>query len=574
MDSAEAERLSEILRTQEARLNRQEEFQAAMAANMGQITSQMQDLLGQLSRSNPVLPTPPPAALPDVPAPSGGATCKLAPPTQYTGEPGLCRTFMIDCSIHFEFNPQAFSTERAKVAFMISHLGGRAKAWASAEWSRNSSTCETIAGFQAALTKTFDPVCSNREKAQELSLIRQGNQSVCDYAIHFRTLAAESGWNNTALYDIFLKGLSSELQDLLVPLDLPTTLDALIALAIRTDNRRSQLLKHREIRRGESYGATAAPETKWPTPLRGTPENTVSRNDEEPMQLGRTRLTPEERQKRRLEGRCFYCGEAGHLVSTCPVKKHRGVSSNQVSKTAVRVLTKVMLNSHFEMEAMIDSGADESLMDWNLARKLQIDCESLERPIRARSLNGADIFVITHVSKPVQMNIGRHQEHIQFHLFTSTSHALILGQPWLFLHNPHIDWKSGQVKGWGEECANHYDTDPVAEINLFSADPITDPEYPDLTSVPSCYHHLKEVFNKTKALSLPPHRPYDCAIDLIPGSTIPKGRLYSISGPERQAMNDYISASLKAGLIRPSSSPAGAGFFFVDKKDGSLSDPA
>ena len=50
MDSAEAERLSEILRTQEARLNRQEEFQAAMAANMGQITSQMQDLLGQLSR--------------------------------------------------------------------------------------------------------------------------------------------------------------------------------------------------------------------------------------------------------------------------------------------------------------------------------------------------------------------------------------------------------------------------------------------------------------------------------------------------------------------------------------------
>ena len=35
-------------------------------------------------------------------------------------------------------------------------------------------------------------------------------------------------------------------------------------------------------------------------------------------------------------------------------------------------------------------------------------------------------------------------------------------------------------------------------------------------------------------------------------------------------MNDYISASLKAGLIRPSSLPAGAGFFFVGKKGGSL----
>ena len=166
--------------------------------------------------------------------------------------------------------------------------------------------------------------------------------------------------------------------------------------------------------------------------------------------------------------------------------------------------------------------------------------------------------------------IGNHHEHIQFHLFTSTSHSLILGQPWVFLHNPHIDWKGGQIREWGEECTERCLAEQVAEINLFSTNPVTDPEYPDLTSVPSCYHHLKEVFNKAKALSLPPHRPYDCAIDLIPGSTIPKGRPYSISGPKRKAMNEYISASLKARLIRPSSLLAGAGFFFVGKKDGSL----
>ncbi len=62
----------------------------------------------------------------------------------------------------------------------------------------------------------------------------------------------------------------------------------------------------------------------------------------------------------------------------------------------------------------------------------------------------------------------------------------------------------------------------------------------------------------------------DCAIELVPGMSPPKGRLYSLSVPEREAMEKYISDSLTAGIICPSSSPAGAGFFFVAKKDGSL----
>ena len=50
----------------------------------------------------------------------------------------------------------------------------------------------------------------------------------------------------------------------------------------------------------------------------------------------------------------------------------------------------------------------------------------------------------------------------------------------------------------------------------------------------------------------------------------PRGRLFSLSAPERLAMDKYIGECLATGLIRPSSSPAGAGFFFVSKKDGSL----
>lgn len=78
------------------------------------------------------------------------------------------------------------------------------------------------------------------------------------------------------------------------------------------------------------------------------------------------------------------------------------------------------------------------------------------------------------------------------------------------------------------------------------------------------------VFSKQWALSLLPHRPYDCAIDLRPGAPVPSSRLYKLSRPEHKAMESYVSDSLASGLIVPSSSPVRAGFFFVKKKDGTL----
>lgn len=101
---------------------------------------------------------------------------------------------------------------------------------------RESPLCHSLRGFQDTLQMTFDLVSTDREKAREMSGLMEGGGSVCDYAIRFCTLAAESGWNPTALYVVILKGLSAPIQELLVPVDLLADVDSLIALAIRTDN--------------------------------------------------------------------------------------------------------------------------------------------------------------------------------------------------------------------------------------------------------------------------------------------------------------------------------------------------
>lgn len=143
----------ELLQAKEARLTRQEEFQTAMASHLGHLSTQLKELHGHLAPPVPAAPpipaapptpaTPPPTAatVPVQTTPVVEAGSKLAPPAKFSGEMGQCRTFLIDCSIHFEVTPHAFPTDRSKIAFIISHLTGRAKAWASAEWGRSSPLC-------------------------------------------------------------------------------------------------------------------------------------------------------------------------------------------------------------------------------------------------------------------------------------------------------------------------------------------------------------------------------------------------------------------------------------------------
>uniref|UniRef100_A0AAQ4RVN1 Retrotransposon gag domain-containing protein n=1 Tax=Gasterosteus aculeatus aculeatus TaxID=481459 RepID=A0AAQ4RVN1_GASAC len=308
MDSAEAEQMAAALGAQDARLSRQEEFQTSLASHISLLSSQIQGLRDLFVQDTTAPRAPTVEAAPPPTAVVHGSGGRLAPPEKFAGEQGLCKTFLIDCSIHFELTPHAFPTERSKVAFMMTHLTGRAKAWASAEWARDSPLCFSLTEFKAALQRVFDPVSTDREKAQELSRLRQGDSSVCDYVIHFRTLAAESGWNSTALYDVFLKGLGAPVQDLLVPLDLPPDLDSLIALAIRTDNRLRQLRRDRSNSSATAEGYPRSRAPGGPDPQRAPPDQPgpfTTEEGGEPMQLGRARLTTGERLRRQQEGRCF-----------------------------------------------------------------------------------------------------------------------------------------------------------------------------------------------------------------------------------------------------------------------------
>ncbi len=87
------------------------------------------------------------------------------------------------------------------MAYVISNLTGRALLWGTAEWERQTPACASFQAFSEELCKVFRLGASGPNAAHDLISIHQGNQSVADFSIDFRTKARQSDWNTAALCD-------------------------------------------------------------------------------------------------------------------------------------------------------------------------------------------------------------------------------------------------------------------------------------------------------------------------------------------------------------------------------------
>ncbi|XP_069473431.1 protein LDOC1-like [Ambystoma mexicanum] len=75
---------------------------------------------------------------------------------KYDGSSSSLRSFLDSCLVHFTFKPYYFSTPRAKVGFMISHLKGNALTWATPLVNSGDQLLDDYEGFVDALKAMFD----------------------------------------------------------------------------------------------------------------------------------------------------------------------------------------------------------------------------------------------------------------------------------------------------------------------------------------------------------------------------------------------------------------------------------
>uniref|UniRef100_A0A672H822 CCHC-type domain-containing protein n=1 Tax=Salarias fasciatus TaxID=181472 RepID=A0A672H822_SALFA len=312
--------IQQAIVNQEARLEQHEKLLQNLIESNRAIFDQVSKLTSQVTSLSPQQPGA--APIPDQAPPSGHVNVPLAmamrepsapAPERYDGEPGSCQAFLTQVGLVFELQPLSYPTDRARICYLIGLLKGSARAWGTTVWENQSPVCQTYQAFTLEMKKIFDHPVRGREAGDRLTIIRQGSRSVAEFAIEFRILAAECGWNDQALQRVFYRRLQDSLKDELARRDPSPDLDHLISLAIQIDNRIRERQREHFL------------QPHPPVSTQSEPVNLQSSlSDPEPMQIGRARLTPEERGRRHAANVCLYCGHAGHYIAGCPARPAKG----------------------------------------------------------------------------------------------------------------------------------------------------------------------------------------------------------------------------------------------------------
>ncbi len=268
----------------------------------------------------------------------------------------------------------------------------------------------------------------------------------------------------------------------------------------------------------------------------------------------------------------------------CPLRPPRPlVSAIQPSIQRMNTLSTCALLTVFKtvisVSALLDSDSAGNFISGSLCRHLRLSTSTTETVYEVQSITGKPLTRrhVRHSVGPLQLQIGKlHQETLHLLVLEGSMVDIILGCPWLVQHNPILSWKTGELLKWGDDCFSQCfphlpRPSPAIPVSLpIHSTSIESPVEKQSVDIPSCYAPFSDVFCPRRAAQLPPHRPWDCAIDLISGEPVPRGNIYPLSLPEQKTMEEYIEEALKQGYIISSISPAAFSFFFVAKKDRGL----
>ncbi|QRV82439.1 Transposon Tf2-7 polyprotein [Ceratobasidium sp. AG-Ba] len=200
---------------------------------------------------------------------------------------------------------------------------------------------------------------------------------------------------------------------------------------------------------------------------------------------------------------------------------------------------------------LVDSGSSKNFLDINFAKNNNIPLTPLVNPRTVIAIDGKELPNKIKNKTTLEVEIEGWTFDVTFFVMDLGDTDMILGLDWLQEADPDINWKTLEISWKGR--------------------PLTAKAGKEIPAIPEEFMEFIDVFSEELFKKLPEHRSFDCNIDFVEGSDLPKpAKVYPLSPIESRTIKEFIDQELADGKIRPSKSPIASPCFFVKKKDGSL----